>query len=142
MDTKQLTKVVASFVSGMPPEIRDKLSEVEVLIFDSVEHASSELREEFEDPVAPLPADCKGIFVGEPMEVEEDEEEAEFPEGVIALIASGIEDPEEGVIVLCHEIGHALGLDEEGVAALGLQVPAEAPTPKPTEKPQEGGSGP
>ena len=131
MKTEPLTKIIADFVAGMPAELREKLDEVEILVYDTIEHANLGLREEFEDPIAAMPPDAKGVFIGEPLEIEEgsDDEEAIFPDGVIALVAGNVASPEEGIFVFCHEIGHALGLDEDGVKALGLAVAAKEQPP-------------
>ena len=66
------------------------------------------------------------------MEVEEtddndnsEEEVVYYPEGFIVLLSPNVESPEEGALVLMHEIGHALGMSEEEVKQFGLGVEAE-----------------
>lgn len=144
MNAEHLTGVVAKFVADMPREIRGQLTEVDVLVYQTVAEANAGLKADgdFEDPIPAVVEDCKGVFIGEPMEADGDgeEEATEVVDacGVIALVADHIPGPDEGVVVLCHEIGHALGLDEEGVAALGLgmpQKPAEVAKPEAKDAP-------
>ena len=60
------------------------------------------------------------MFVGEfPDSVDEDQP-SDPPHGVIFLVATNITNKNEAMQVLMHEVGHALGLDEQEVAALDL----------------------
>lgn len=131
MDVEQLANFVADFAGGFPREIGKQLEDVEIIVCPDVKTAHEELSEIIEvapgDRIEEVPDDCKGVFIGEPMEVEDGDGEDEhetvtLPNGAIALIASNIKDPEEATLVLLHEIGHALGMDEEEVKALGLGV--------------------
>jgi len=131
MDTEKLADFVTNFAMGLPKEIGKQLVDVELMVFSDVETAFVELNEilDTEDgkPIDPIPADTKGVFIGEQMESEDDDEESEFetvalPNGVIALIASNISGDEEAIVIVLHELGHALGMDEEEVKALGLGV--------------------
>lgn len=135
MELQTVSEVIAKFAGGLPKQIGTHLKDVEILVCESVDKANQELAEliETEDdgPLEPLAADTKGVFIGEPLEREEsdDTEEMEtiaMPEGVIVVVASNVATPEEGIIVLLHEIGHALAMSEEEVRQLGLGV-AQAP---------------
>jgi predicted Zn-dependent protease with MMP-like domain len=131
VETEKLANFVALFAQGLPREIGKQLEDVEMIVCETPEIATVELNEllDTEDgqPVDPVPADCKGIFVGEQLEREDEDEESEhetvsLPNGVICIIASNIKDGDEAVLVCLHEIGHALGMDEDEVKALGLGV--------------------
>lgn len=136
MDTEILVAFVSEFAGGMPREIGKQLEDVEIIVAPTPEIGTQELNEIIETDdgkeLEPLPADCKGAFIGEQMEVEEDAdgegefETASLPNGAIVLIAGNIANTEEAALVLLHEIGHALGMDEEGVKALGLGVSPSA----------------
>ncbi len=138
MDAEQLSVLITKFAAEVPPPVGESLDGVDILVYETVDHANDKgqgLPAEFDDPIDPVPADCKGVFIGEPLEADDDSDEADMPEGVIALIAGNIATPEEGIVVLTHEIGHALGLDEQGVKDLGLATPAPAPEPQPQVQP-------
>jgi predicted Zn-dependent protease with MMP-like domain len=66
-----------------------------------------------------IPQDFRAVFLGAP--IGDDEEEEELPDGVIVLNASKLRDVQDVLDTLLHEYGHALGLDEDEVAALGLE---------------------
>lgn len=145
MQLERATAIVAKFAEGLPKEIVAQLGDVEIIVCQDPATAYAELSElittEDGEPLDQIEATQKGVFVGEPMEIEDNDGEGEhvietLPNGVIAVIASNIENDEEVVTVFLHEIGHALGLDEEGVAELGLGVspakteaPANVPSP-------------
>ncbi len=133
MQVDQLAEIANRFVSNIPVEVTNELRDVDLLICENPEHARKEIADEIidPDPDQSIAEDCKGMFVGDPMEVEESEESEEneivvLPEGVIVLVASNISTPEEAGLVLMHEMGHALGLDEEEVKQLGLGVEGKA----------------
>ena len=156
MQLKDLTSTIATAIAALPDEVRDSLTDVEILCCETPENALLELQEEFkEEPEALLDdndkpltieADCKGLFIGEPLEPEmdadpDDVEDGELatgemldPEGFIVLCANNLANEEEASLVFLHEIGHALGMDEAEVAKLGLGVPPIAAPTTPTDK--------
>jgi predicted Zn-dependent protease with MMP-like domain len=108
-------EVVETTLAELPPEIADKVGQVSVFVEDvpdddDIEHG--------------VGADWLGIFEGA------DYSHADLPAPPririwvenLWLQAGGRERDfrEEVKITLLHEIGHYLGLDEEGVARLGL----------------------
>src|SRR5262245_59597283 len=130
MDIAKLTEVVSQFVRSCPKKVAERMQDVEILICHDVAHAQKEMEEEFEE-VEQIPADCKGVFGGDEG-IEDDDEDSggtieTDPAGIICLIASNISNEKEAALVLMHEMGHALGLDEEDVKALGLGVGEGAP---------------
>lgn len=144
MDITKLEEVAQGFMRGLPGPVIEALSDVELIVAEDVAKATAFLRDELGDEFKPedMPADCKGVFVGAPTEIEEsdDSEEEEivyYPEGFVVLCASNIETENEGLVVLMHEVGHALGMDEEEVTKLGLGVSGTEPgqVPNPEEKP-------
>jgi predicted Zn-dependent protease with MMP-like domain len=136
MELGALQSMAGDFINGLPDKIRDTLEDVEILMAEDPSEGTAELLASLEDPdkvtveqkaLCTLPVDCKGAFIGDPMEREESEEDPEEetiydPDGVIVLVASNIASRDEFVLVMLHEMGHALGLDEDGVKALGLAV--------------------
>jgi len=132
MDAEQCSILVQKFVSGLPKPIAKQLEDVELLVCPDTATATAELREQMEGEdgkeLEALPDDTKGVFIGEPMESEEDAdgdgdmETVTLPSGIIVIVASNVKDADEVVLVVLHEIGHALGMDEEEVKALGLGV--------------------
>lgn len=144
MNTEQLSIFVARFAEGLPRQIGKQLEDVEFIICDTPELATEEVKELVElaegEVFEPIPADAKGVFIGEPLEREDsDGEEDDFetvalPSGLIVIVASNVKDTDEATLICLHEIGHALGLDEDGVKALGLGLSATgAPNDGPTK---------
>ncbi len=128
MNIDDVAKVVEVTRTQIAPQVLKCLVDVEILVCADVASAVAEIRSEFdEDPFAGegegMPPTCKAVFVGEPMNVEEDDDDTEiveYPNGVIALVASNLENPEEVHIAFLHEVAHALDFDEDEVSQLGL----------------------
>lgn len=114
---------VKYLISGLPAEVLTTLSKVDVQIYADPSEAANALK-------TAIPNDAKGVFIGQPVEFADPDEEqdqdsftiAAPAEGVIALISGNLQKREEVPIVLLHEIGHALDMDEDEVKALGLSV--------------------
>jgi predicted Zn-dependent protease with MMP-like domain len=144
MQLSQLTTITTKFKDELPKEVSRNLRDVQILVSPTVDSARLALAEIFAGDEETLkqiqldiPAGCKGIFLGEPMECEvegeegEEEESLTLPEGVVVVVAENIADEKDAALVLLHETGHALGMSEDEVAALGLE---NGPTPKPALK--------
>lgn len=136
MQLAELESAAQGFMNGLPAQIIDALADVELVLSDDrdkvIRLLKKELGADFDE--AELLADCKGIFVGCPTEVEETdtddnsvEEVTYFPEGHLVLLAGNIENKEEGLLVLMHEIGHALGMNEAEVKEMGLGIEKKEP---------------
>lgn len=126
MQMTELKEVATNFISGLPENVTEALEEVELLICATPEKGNTVLKEELkEDFTENLPLDCKGVFVGSPLETKEENDEEEivfYPEGYLVIIANNIKDKEEASLVLTHEIAHAMGWNEEEVTQMGLGV--------------------
>jgi predicted Zn-dependent protease with MMP-like domain len=143
MDLIACNTIIDGLMRGLPSQITESLEEVEVLVCESPAAATSELLADATESAAEenktltaeeraeltLPADCKGCFLGDPMEKTDDSDpDADDsdvvydPEGTIIFCANNIESPDAAVLVFLHEVGHALGLGEDEVKELGLAV--------------------
>jgi predicted Zn-dependent protease with MMP-like domain len=115
-------RVVAAAVAALPPEFQDQLENVEIV----VESVPSEWMIDLAEP-AGTPPDLLGLFVGASRLDAAEDATAELPPRIF-LFQRNLERAsrdeaelvEEVKKTLYHEIGHLLGFDEEGVAALGL----------------------
>jgi len=131
------------FAEELPAVVAADLDDVEVIISVNREAALKRLNEVFEgEPLKEeeIPTDCKGIFIGDAahrVESDEtDEEEVlELASGFVVLICDQIENIEACKLVLLHEFGHALGLDEDEVNSLGLGVTPNHPLAIPETAP-------
>jgi predicted Zn-dependent protease with MMP-like domain len=143
MQLEALVEIAARYKDELPDPLPGDLRDVEIMVAPTVAAARDACAKLFEintpEEIANLhndiPLTLKGCFIGDPMEREahsnEDDGEEELvtlPEGVILLVAENLTDEVEAAQTLLHETGHALGLDEAGVEALGLGVPGKAPS--------------
>jgi len=83
------------------------------------------VKEADQGPVA-IPQDFRAVFIGVPLDPAaagaDDMAEVLDPiSGVIILNAAKLVTPQDVIDTLMHEIGHALGFDEDEVAMLGLE---------------------
>lgn len=83
------------------------------------------VKEADQGPVA-IPQDFRAVFIGQPLDPAaagaDDMSEVLDPiSGVIVLNAAKLLTPQDVIDTLMHEIGHALGFDEDEVAMLGLE---------------------
>jgi predicted Zn-dependent protease with MMP-like domain len=144
MELRALDTIISGLMDGLPSEVTDSLSDVEVLVVETpadgtkalISDAVSAAREEGNTTMTAeemkeltLAADCKGCFLGDPMEKTDDQdpdaEESDVvydPEGYMVFCACNIENEDAAVLIFLHELGHALGLDEDEVKELGLAV--------------------
>lgn len=121
----------AAFLAELPQPVHDTLEHVTVAVLATTPPH--------------IRTDAKGLFVGVPQSATAEEEEADDDggcgpvydvdaagelveaegspaqaRGQILLFAANLASPEDLERTVCHEIGHALGLDEWDVAELGL----------------------
>ncbi len=69
-----------------------------------------------------IPRTFRALYMGTPLAAgAADGEDEDPPTGVIILNAAMLRDEQDLLDTLLHEIGHALGYDEAGVSALGLE---------------------
>lgn len=116
-----MTKAEADQVAGevmaeLEEEIAEVLDDVTVYVVDG--RADPELKEAIRNAGllrAAIPGNFRGIFLG----VQATDDGA-TPEGSIVLNARNLSTAAEVRDTLAHEIGHALGMDEEEVENLGL----------------------
>jgi len=71
---------------------------------------------------AEIPQDFRGMYLGEYLEADgDDADDVEPLQGVMLLNASKLATFDDLLFTVLHEVGHALGYDEDEVAALGLE---------------------
>lgn len=120
---EEFETVVGQAVESLPKEFRVPLETTEVVI----EPVPSEWMIDREEP-AGTPPDLLGLFVGA-SELEKGEPGGDLLPRRILLFQRNIERAvgsieelrEQIRVTLYHEIGHLLGFDEDGVAAMGLE---------------------
>ncbi len=116
-------RITSAAVDALPQEFRDALENTEIV----VESVPSEWMIDLAEP-AGTPPDLLGLFVGISRLDAGEEASAELPPRIF-LFQRNLEraSRDEAELVeqirttLYHEIGHLLGFDEEGVAAMGLE---------------------
>jgi Zn-dependent protease with chaperone function len=126
MQIREVNRVVDETVAAMPHPIRAALGEVAFVTAEGPrDRLVLRLVSRLGLPELEVHSDARGLFVGLPPELpyEEDEDDVadiQPPAGIVFLFAGNLADRSEVEIVLCHEVGHALGMDEDEVEALGL----------------------
>ncbi len=122
LDEDELDAVVHEAIEPLPPRIKRALDDVAILV---EEYPSEELLKEA-DP--PLPPDLLGLFTGASHAERTTTASGVLP-GTIHVFRRNIEHfggeraevVDELRVTLLHEIGHALGMDEDELHALGLE---------------------
>lgn len=122
MQSAEVEAGVNYLLAGLPANILAILDGVLVQIYETTQEAAESLK-------TAIPHDTKGVFLGEPVQFEDTDEEQEQEEmqiaagakGTVALISENLTH-EEVPVVLLHELGHALDMDEADVEQLGLAV--------------------
>ena len=123
MENTEVQQACQLLMQGVPEQVLDLMSGVQLFICQTPAEAAEKFK-------TAIPNDCKGVFLGEPVQFDDpdgEQEEAEMvitapANGVIAVIAGNLQGREEVVAVLLHEMGHALDMSEEEVEQLGLGV--------------------
>jgi predicted Zn-dependent protease with MMP-like domain len=99
-------------LARLPESVQAALQEVEVVVLEAGDSVDG----------VPFPSDQKGLYQGTQLAADDgdDDGEADPPTGTVYLYAPNLADEEDVTKTLWHELGHALGMSEEDVAALGL----------------------
>ena len=119
----ELDAVVHDAIEQLPPRIKSALDDVAILV---EEYPSEDLLKESEPP---LPPDLLGLFSGATHAERQSTTSSGVEPGTIHVFRRNIEhfggDRDEVVdelrVTLLHEIGHALGMDEDELHRLGLE---------------------
>ncbi len=121
LEPEAIEKILNNIFNELPPDVRESLSNVAIILEDQM---PDEIIHSSNPPIDPL---AMGLFDGVPLPeqsafgVETDVTRILIFSENIALAASDEKKlMEELDITLRHEIGHFLGLDEEELAARGL----------------------
>jgi predicted Zn-dependent protease with MMP-like domain len=122
-EREDFERVTPAAIDALPEEFRRSLANTEIV----VESVPSEWMVDLADP-AGTPPDLLGLFVGTTRLDMSEDATAELPARIL-LFQRNLERAardeaqlaEEIRTTLYHEIGHLLGFDEEGVAAMGLE---------------------
>lgn len=116
-------RITTAAVEALPDEFRGALANTEIV----VESVPSEWMIDVSEP-AGTPPDLLGLFVGISRLDTSEDATAELPPRIFLFqrnLERATRDEAELVeqirVTLYHEIGHLLGFDEEGVAAMGLE---------------------
>ncbi len=121
--SEDFERVIAAAIESLPAEFRATLETTEIV----VEAVPSAWMVDLNDP-AGTPPDVLGLFVGTSALDRSEDATAELPPRIFLFqrnLERGAKDEahlvEEIRTTLYHEIGHLLGFDEDGVAAMGLE---------------------
>lgn len=101
--------------------VAELLGELPRQVHDMLEHVSCQV---LDRPPSTEPPDTKAMFVGRQQlgapEDGDDDDEIEPAHGTILLFSENLAGWVQAQMAVMHEIAHALGLDENDVAELGL----------------------
>lgn len=128
MTVEEVDAVVHGFALAAPAELMAAIANVTVHVARDRQDLAvlrAAVREAGQGPIA-IPQNFRAVFIGEQLDqvaaASDDVEAAvESIKGVIVLNAAKLLTPQDVYDTLLHEIGHALGYDEDEVAALGLE---------------------
>lgn len=120
MTVDDIATVVGVALNDLPDEVQLALRDVRMMVVAGYRDPELAPHPELMNSAAPW----KGIFLGTALEHDEDADDpskpATPPQGIIFLNAAEITDGPEAVRIFAHEVGHAMGMDETEVEALGL----------------------
>lgn len=119
LSVEDVTTIAAFARKHLPEEIQRVLDGVVVIVV--ADHRDPKIRNVRDDEDQALAADFLGFYDGFALEGDDDEAETPPPQGAIYINAVQHFTSDEVTRTLHHEIGHALGLSDDEVAALGLE---------------------
>ena len=122
MMREEFDKYVQAAIARLPAELRKALDDIEIIVDDLPQSGLLTRRGR-----APFPSSLLGLYSGTAMPHKSVFSPMEWP-GKIYLFRLNIlrhchtreQLSEQIFITLMHELGHALGLDEEGLKARGM----------------------
>jgi predicted Zn-dependent protease with MMP-like domain len=118
----ELDRIVNEALAALPPRIQDAVSDVTILV---EEYPDEDLLREFDPPASP---ELLGVFSGPNYAERAGQPSGAMPSSVRVfrrnlehMAGDRTELVDELRVTLLHEIGHALGMGEEELEALGLE---------------------
>lgn len=118
----ELDTIVTDALAALPPRIQAAVADVPILV---EEYPDEDLLREFDPPASP---ELLGVFTGTSHAERAGRASGSLP-GTVRVFRRNLEHMagdraelvDELKVTLLHEIGHALGMDEEELEALGLE---------------------
>jgi predicted Zn-dependent protease with MMP-like domain len=109
----------------LPDELAETIGDLTIYVAadrQDLEVLRAAVKESGQGRVA-IPQNFRAVYLGTPLDpaVDDESDDVELPKGVIVLNASMLRNEQDVLDTLLHEIGHALGYDEDEIAALGLE---------------------
>ncbi len=124
MTVAEVTAFVDDAIDALPAELADLVGDITLHVArdrQDLETIKAAIRDAGVKSVR-IPQDFRALYLGEHLDQVDDEAEDVDPlEGVMLLNASMLRTGEDVLFTVLHELGHALGYDEDEIAALGLE---------------------
>lgn len=129
MNAWKVEKAIKDATNELPDAVRVAIAKVKIFVVESATDLKT-LRGAIEaaqlgedDPPVHIPPDFRGMFLGSTIDPAADDEDPDpvLAHGVFLFNAAYLLSDEDVHLTFFHEVGHALGLDEQEVEALGLQ---------------------
>jgi predicted Zn-dependent protease with MMP-like domain len=125
MSPAEVEECADEILGLLPANIADAVGDLAIFVArdrDDLEVLRAAVKEARQASVV-IPRNFRGIYLGVPLDPATDDEaiEVEPPTGAIVLNAAMLTSVQDVMDTLLHEVGHALGYDEDEIAALGLE---------------------